>query len=68
MNNLDLDFMGIAQRAFDLLKSSRAWAAASGQVAGLSLIDNDYAKALVILGLNGLWIASETILKLRQKP
>ena len=50
------------------LKSSRLWTVAAGNVVGIELVQDGWPRASVIIAVNGLYIASETYLKLHGPP
>ena len=59
------DLNDILAKVLDRLKSSRVWAVAAGNVVGIEAVHGDWPRACVIIAVNGLYILSETWLKLR---
>ena len=58
------DMSDILAKVLNRLKSSRVWAVAAGNVVGIEAVHGDWPRACVIIAVNGLYIISQTWLKM----
>lgn len=55
---------GFLNKLLERARSSRVWTVASGNVVGITLIEDGWPRAGAIIAVNGLYILSETVIKL----
>lgn len=58
----------LLEKVLDRLRSSRVWATVAGNIMGIEMVEDGWPRAVVVLGVNLAYIASETYLKRYPPP